>query len=43
LKKGLLRRISDGGGSSSSTTDILHDRWLPGHFEGRPITMPDNL
>lgn len=37
LSRGLIKRLGDG-----STTDIWQDRWLPGHFGGRPLTMPDD-
>jgi hypothetical protein len=37
LKKGLISRIGDG-----STMNIWIDRWLPNHFAGRPLSIPDN-
>lgn len=37
LKKGLIRRIGDG-----SNTNIWRDRWLPNHFAGRLLSVPDN-
>ncbi|GJN32546.1 hypothetical protein PR202_gb21060 [Eleusine coracana subsp. coracana] len=37
LKSGLIRRIADG-----QATDIWQDKWLPNHFQGRPITPRDN-
>lgn len=33
LRKGLVRRVCDG-----LTIRIWHDRWLLGHFTGRPLT-----
>lgn len=36
LQRKLVPRISNG-----ETTHIWCDRWLPGHFGGRPVTIPD--
>jgi hypothetical protein len=33
LRKGLVKRVCDG-----LTTRIWHDRWMLGHFTGRPLT-----
>ena len=36
LKKGLMKRVSDG-----TLTNIWHDKWLPNHFDGKPLVVPD--
>jgi hypothetical protein len=33
LAQGLIKRIGDG-----SSTDIWRNRWIPNHFEARPLT-----
>ena len=36
LERGLIRRIGNG-----KQTDIWRDRWIPAHFDARPITPGD--
>jgi hypothetical protein len=36
LQAGLIKRVVDG-----ASTGIWTDRWIAGHFEGRPITPRD--
>jgi hypothetical protein len=38
LSMGLICRIGD-----RTTTNVWNDRWIPNHFDGKPITTPASV